>query len=633
MTDNQIYINFFPLLEQFFPIPVYIKPCLDQTTKTISFLPIKVKRYRLPLEKNEEYNFYFVSFDSFNGSTKTDVYSSDNKDLTNLYLLKLLKEKLDKLNYPYKIKENFEIRIDFILKKLSEGNEVISILPAYNNNQFGYIFDFRFKKNEISHFDKKIQILSLSLNKNGFSNKDYYYDKYQKIYSFIQSFGQKIFNPLDEEGNIYISRDLTSFGQGRLEAKKYVFKNAMVENSQFKGISTFGPYKQYNDNPVLFFIFRNKEKQISYDLYHALQGKTYPTFSGMEKMFGFQMNADTVQGIGVDDYTLLNIESLINDIKTKTGNRKPLPLVIVPWINDTATDEQHELYYTMKHHFLKNDMPSQFAGISKINNYNALKWSVSSIGLQIFSKLGGNPWKMYTNNADCLIIGIGQSYKINDEKHIERYFSYSILTDTSGIFQNINVLSDEVTEESYLNTLSVKLKELLYNQKGKYKTIVLHTSFRIGEKEIKVINNTVSVFSSSENMDVFVLRFNEDHYYMGYNTSSNTKTPYESSFVKLNKKECLVWFEGLSSVNNTIKSRIGPPIRIIVDYPKNIETKDIKSYLQDALNLSGANWRGFNSKTIPISILYTRLVSSFLRGFDTYNLERINIEKMVPWFL
>jgi hypothetical protein len=47
----------------------------------------------------------------------------------------------------------------------------------------------------------------------------------------------------------------------------------------------------------------------------------------------------------------------------------------------------------------------------------------------------------------------------------------------------------------------------------------------------------------------------------------------------------------------------------------------IKLHLQDIINLSGANWRGFNAKNTPISIYYPELIAKFISKFDEYNLD------------
>jgi hypothetical protein len=418
-----------------------------------------------------------------------------------------------------------------------------------------------------------------------------------------------------------------------MAAKKYIFGNGKHGNSQFKGIAINGPYSKSKDNPFLYFVYRNDDIQLSRELYLALQGKTYPTFPGMQEMFDFQMSKDNVKGFALNEYTEASIDKLINEIKLSSCGKNALPIVLVPWIKDTATDEQSKIYFLMKHHFLQNDMPSQFVGTQRAINYNSLKWSIASIGLQIFTKTGGSPWCMDAKTKSCLIIGIGQSYKFDNDHHIERYFSYSIMSDSSGLFRNIRILSEADNERQYLDTLSKNLKGIIELQMEDYTNIAIHTSFRVRDKEIGIINNIIMDLSTQRGKNFVVLRFNDTHNYMGFDMNNNTLTPYESSIVQLSKKDYLVWFEGLSSVTNTIRTRIGRPMHIFIDYARTYDYNQIEPYLQDAINLSGANWRGFNAKTIPVSILYAKLLSGFLTAFDKYNLGDINIEKLTPWFL
>lgn len=111
-------------------------------------------------------------------------------------------------------------------------------------------------------------------------------------------------------------------------------------------------------------------------------------------------------------------------------------------------------------------------------------------------------------------------------------------------------------------------------------------------------------------------------------------TPYESSFVRLAEREFLVWFEGLQVQNPTIRKRIGRPLHVQFLYSsKDLDSIKMKSYLQDAVNLSGANWRGFNAKSLPVSVYYAQLVAKYYKEFQTLGFEDINLEKITPWFL
>ena len=420
----------------------------------------------------------------------------------------------------------------------------------------------------------------------------------------------------------------------KLKTKNYIFNEGKKINSQFNGISKFGPFSGVKEECMLGFVFRNNEKTLSHELYFALRGERFATFKGMEKMFGINLNKDNVIGEGVTEYNKDEIDRIINDIITQANGKKIVPIILVPWNRETASESDSKMYYYMKYNFLKNNIPCQFVGINKIKDDNTFKWIVSGIALQIFTKLGGSPWCLVPSTEKCLIIGIGQAHRKNKDKGIERYYSYSIQNDSSGLFKDIRILSDNTDHDKYLNGLSSKLKDIIISQIDKFNSFVIHTSFRLRKDEMDTIKKTIdSLATNKVDKNFAVMRFNDDHYHMGYDFTNNSLTPYESTLIRISANSYLIWFEGLQYGNSSLKERIGPPIQVFFDYPKNYQREDIFNYLQDAINLSGANWRGFNAKTMPVSILYARLLSGFLAAFDELNFDEINIENITPWFL
>jgi hypothetical protein len=636
IKNGMIKINFFPLQNQVFDFKIYRMQVPTGSEINLKSFDFSVRKYKLPRDQQMEYLSYFTAFIQRDGFNLYISKSTDNNDLTIHYLFTKLEEICKENNIEYIQKIKYEKRIDVVINKSSYGKGVVSIIPSFKGTKFGFIMDYHFSLNDGVKFDKQVQILSLSLNEEGRQNSDYYRNKYDKIFEFVNSYWDKLFEPFSIELNNSISKNMMDFSQKRLEPKKYIFGNNQTAITQFKGISDYGPYSLYSGNPILCFVFREYEKPISHELYYALKGKKYPTFSGLEKMFKFSMSKDNVIGIGVKDYSETEIENLVQQIKQRANDRIVLTIVLVPWTRDTASEADSKKYYFMKHYFLKNGIPSQFVGINRVTNYETFKWSVGSVGLQLFTKLGGSPWKLDAKTKSCLIIGIGQAHKFDANHFIEKYFSYSIISDSTGLFKNIKILSDNENHEKYLNGLMEKLKNIIMLEINNYDHFVIHTSFRLRKDELAVINNVIDDLQmDNKNKHFAVMRFNDNHRYMGYSNSSDTLTPYESTYVRLSKREFLVWFEGLSSKTNTIKNntRIGPPMLINIDYPEEFEDEQIMAYLQDAINLSGANWRGFNAKTTPISILYAHLLSEFVLAFEKNNLETINIENLNPWFL
>lgn len=494
------------------------------------------------------------------------------------------------------------------------------------------MLDYHFLKNECIPYSIEVQKKSLSLDKTDQANKNYYREKYTKIESFIKSNFNTIFNPLDDESLIIISDSMENLECRRLETKKYVFCNGYISNSQFQGMLKHGPYSDLKEECLLGFVYRNKEKTLSYELYYALRGERFPTFKGMEKMFHFPVAKSNVIGEGVEDYNEAEIEKIINNILARSNGKRIVPIIIVPWNKETANEYQTKLYYLMKYELLKNNISCQFVDIERIRNYNSFKWSVSGIALQIFTKLGGSPWCLQSGTEKCLIIGIGQAHRKNNNE-IERYYSYSIQNDSSGLFKNIKLLSDNTDHDKYLNGLSDNLKEIVISQISQFDSFVVHTPFRLRKEELNTIKTVIESLSAETGKKFAVLRFNDNHHYMGYDFSNNALTPNESTYIQISSNNYLVWFEGLQYGYSSVRKRISPPVQISIDFLTDNQYKIIFKYLQDAINLSGANWRGFNAKTMPVSILYARLLSGFISAFEKHEFNDIDIENITPWFL
>jgi hypothetical protein len=130
------------------------------------------------------------------------------------------------------------------------------------------------------------------------------------------------------------------------------------------------------------------------------------------------------------------------------------------------------------------------------------------------------------------------------------------------------------------------------------------------------------------------MKFNDRNKYFGYASSQNSLVPHESTVVKLSRNEYLVWFEGLQYHNPSVIKRYGRPVHIRFDYPLDgLPEGRKRDYLQDAVNLSGANWRGFNAKSLPVSVYYAQLIAKYVGRFQELGLEDVELTELPPWFL
>ena len=104
--------------------------------------------------------------------------------------------------------------------------------------------------------------------------------------------------------------------------------------------------------------------------------------------------------------------------------------------------------------------------------------------------------------------------------------------------------------------------------------------------------------------------------------------------VRISRDEFLVWFEGLQYDHRTVGKMIANPLHVKFTYPREGLSRHTKlNHLQDAINLSGANWRGFNAKAMPVSVYYAQLIATYVKEFEAHKLPTVDVDTLTPWFL
>ena len=218
-----------------------------------------------------------------------------------------------------------------------------------------------------------------------------------------------------------------------------------------------------------------------------------------------------------------------------------------------------EAYLTHKSVFSHSGRPTQVVTLGVIQDDYALKWSIANIALQIFCKAGGYPWKVRPVGERSLIIGVSQSHKVRNasgQKSIERYFAFSVLTDSSGLFQRMQVLGEGDEEEDYLRNLRKTLAEMIDQAATEFTRVVVHTSFKLKHREIalirEVIQQAIGKGPEKRKCQFAVVKVNHKTRFFGANRSVNSLVPFEGTRVKLGHGEHLVWFEGIHADKPTV---------------------------------------------------------------------------------
>ncbi|MCL6613237.1 MAG: piwi domain protein [Firmicutes bacterium] len=637
-TYQKICINFLPIRNDIPSFLIYRK--LRENEQEPRPEGIEVRAYRLPESSTEGawYN-YWVSLEAIEGFEQFQVAPNMNHHLTRWALFKGLYRKISqsiaKSNYSIRSKGFIsEIRLHMASHK--EGIEELILQPYFLHSmrKFGFLADFHFRRDKNQPFNRIVQKLSLSLDKNFKRNLNYYQDRVSKIQEFLGKEWDILssFTLIDTNVKVYLDKNFELLAFNRLNSRVYIVGNEQESKSPFIGIQRFGPLQKPSGIIWLLFVFREQNRPAARTLAKALQGIQRPSslsFHGFESLFKTKLEIDHNPEV-ITDFSEETMQRILKRIEI-SGDKLWVPIFILD-------DNDKDAYLTHKALFIDKGIISQACRLSTIQNENSLKWSVANIALQIFCKVGGQPWKVRPTSERCLIIGISQSHKIKKSEQgnqIEKYYAFCVLTDNSGLFQEIQVLGESKEKATYLDQVRDRLRDVLSKQSEVFTRVVIHTSFKLKHHEIAEIHKIVEEVAKSKKgqCQFAVIKINQQNRFFGFNQCVNSLVPYEGTYVNLGHGEYLVWFEGIFPDNPTVRKVFPGPIHLQflkINESDNIPHSDL---LQDLMNLSGANWRGFNAKNSPVSVLYCHLIANFLRDFQEKSLHLPSTKDIRPWFL
>lgn len=635
--NNNILFSFLELSNSEFEFPIYRKSP-DNNSKLG-----EIYRYKLPTSARTDWDTYDVSFREIDETTMFTAKSTDNINMTKKWLMSILSEKATATfgESEFYVGNHFVPNISFVISSHKEGQCLIQLEPYYLeiNNSFGFLVDYKFKPFHGYEKTRQEKILSLSLSSDGSKNKNYYSDKLRYLKSFIDNFVPRLFPLKTDELTIDIKRALLELSPFQLSEKTYMFQNG-ESKIQFQGIKEYKPLNNSIGLPHYVFVFEKSKINISRQLVKALRGQLYPTFSGMENMFGIDFSNDKISSIVVEDYSIDNLKRIPAQLDEIIKRNPDANIVgIFAGIEkDFDNGRDYSPYYTVKSCFLERGLAIQAITIEQALKRDGFKWSISGIALQLFVKLGGVPWTVKPQNKNCLIFGVSSAHIKDEENNTTKYFAYSLCFDSSGLYKRLNVLGQSTDKDSYIKQLSNEIKKHLHNDlDDSIEKCVIHVPYKLKRDEMKCIKESIeSVKQEHQKITFSVIKINVINKFFGY-SHYNSNIPIAGSCLQLGKREYLVWFEGLQQGKTQVVSaqNISNPVHIQFIYGPEMTEEEIKTYLQDIINLSGANWRGFNAKHEPVSTLYPELIAKFAGKFDQYGLNlKIGdsaIEKV--WFI
>lgn len=639
-SQDSIALSFLALKSSDFTYTIYRKKLAadEGALKGTRFLPddcsvranaeTERSRYAISLQPAEGYEQATAHAWIAPGLTTEVIYNALSSRVLQLGLT-------DKVETPEK---SFIKELSFLLRQYDDSKEIMRVRPYGLRvaDKFGLFCSFSLRINRDSQISPKRK-LELSLtHKNGRVNEDYYLDQYKKIEDFLRQYLDCIKSlELHDGTRIELDEKLTSVPSFTLSTRTYIFGGNKEGQNQFFGLRDYGPYAIPTGEKRLVFLFSNNDHTRSQDLFKALRGDTYSTFPGMEKLFRTPIGKENVSGMEIPSFSNSDLLTACSQLKSQYRNEQIVPIGLVP-MSKHISEEETQSYYAAKHAFISNGLASQFIDRKRtIGDSSALKWSVSNIALAIFAKMGGVPWRVKPSTEKCLIVGIGQAHRLVNDK-VEKFVAYSVLTDSSGIYESIQLLGSAKDRGEYLDDLKKNLRVVLLSHTDRYQSFVLHVTFSMKKDEIEAIKGLLDELKNENagSREFVAIKFNDHNDFFGFSTSHNSRIPYEGCVTPLSNREFLMWFSGLGIADSKAPKKPERPVHLSILYPeKPLSPNDLRRILQDAMNIAGANWRGFNAKSIPISVYYAKLIADYYGHFREANLPEVDIDNLPPWFL
>ncbi|MFO0831561.1 MAG: Piwi domain-containing protein [Phycisphaerales bacterium] len=637
--DYRLHLNILPIVGDIPAMLLHRRPCSSpqEERPTADSIAYRLREGMSPGASERAYWFRPVEGEGFQ-AFECDPFLKPG--LTQRMLFRSLKTAVQGLLDPNEFwlpASEFRSELSFIMHRHNEGHEELVVEPYFlrATRQFGFVVDFHFRKRPDVPFDRNIQRLSLSLNRDYRRNTDHYLDRSRKIRQFVEA-RRDVFGAITLPGHsrpLMVSAEFVDLPADRLRSKTYIFGGGRESRGQFNGLREHGPLVAAPNKPKLLFVFRESDRASARMLAAALKGGSF-AFPGFQAVFKTDVEIDR-QPIVLTALDRPAMDGALATVKARqVAEPGLLPVLVLPSGEDNG-------YMVQKSIFSHSDIPTQACTLRVLKDADSLKWAVASIALQVFCKAGGQPWKVRPTLEKSLIIGISQSHKVKGEgpeRIVEKHFAFSVLTDSSGLFKSIQVLGNTADKAQYIESLKANLRHILESNAEHFGRVVLHTTFKLRRDEMEAIEQTVKEVALSgrhPNCRFAVLKVNQYTRFFGTNRGTNSLVPFEASRVRLGHGEYLLWFEGIYPDRPIVSKCLPGPthVQFLRLGDQATDPAEERELLQDLVNLSGANWRGFNARSSPVSVYYCQLFADFVHEFHTLNLPLPAVENLRPWFL
>ena len=430
--------------------------------------------------------------------------------------------------------------------------------------------------------------------------------------------------------------DAVSLSQPRLRFASAV--PSRVHAEAYRGLRLHGPFDAsavtLPPRSVLF-VYPTQLQPLARRLAEALRDG-YKSFPGFEKMFRVPFQGTAMAPLAIDadiSAPTAAAQSYREAIEAWSPTADPVPQLALVLVPHSERWETERPYYEAKAAFARLGIPTQMVTTELLQNEREFSWSVANIALATFAKLGGIPWTLDAPAGEHdLVIGVGRA-DVQRADGPERIFGYALSFISNGVYRHAWSFTPAADEATYLDRLEGTLVDALSADRDydePVKRLVVHLTKKTGRREIDAVRRAMA--RADVELPAAFLRVDDSSLYDLADVREDTFAPPKGLVVRIAEYQRLLQIQELGP--------LGPPegpLLVALDDRSDVGPEALDDLAAQAFRLAHANWRAFNARYSPVTVVYGELLAKlvgYLEEVETWDPSLLRGELLNrPWFL
>lgn len=380
-----------------------------------------------------------------------------------------------------------------------------------------------------------------------------------------------------------------------------------VSKSSYRGISQYGPYDKdvFQKSETRFATIYPSAEEPSIQRFIQMFRDGVGTYPGFRRCFRVDIKE-------IDKFSLnrTSLGSYKESLERVAREDYDLAFVIADGVTRNGS-----IYSLIKTTLLGNGIPCQVIRSATLNAPNdQFQWILANIALSTYAKVGGTPWVIGARHKPEIVLGMSRAM----DKTRKVIVGFTTIFKHNGDFILSHSKAPVTTWEDYENGLENLVREAITEYRKKEETpssLVFHFHKRTGRREIDSVRRAVD--SLDFDVEYALLHLNSYSSYRIFDTTDFTYVPLTGLTVRLSSRQALLVTDGRRPFSR--RPFIGTPsvLEVTMDKESTMDFREFPRLIEQVYDFSYVNWRGFNARTVPITINYSYLIARLVSSLES----------------